>query len=222
LSLESRKSTALQDPGAEMVDQLTSVWARYGRIALGVVGALIVIAGVAYFTIRQNAAQDNAASKKLSEADMLFWQGDYERSKTAAQEVSRTYGSTPSGVDGHRIAGDDLYWRGDFKGAIVEYKAYLAKQGKGIVAQAVQRSLAYAYDSDKQFGEAARLYDGLVGVFDRESSAEMLMASSRCNEAAGNKSEAVKRLQRLVDEFGDSSLAMRARVKLAELGAAAN
>ena len=41
--MESRKSGALVDSGAELVDQFTSVWDRYGRIVLGSVGALIVI-----------------------------------------------------------------------------------------------------------------------------------------------------------------------------------
>ena len=56
------------DQGAEMVDQLTSVWQRYARIALAVLGAIVVVAGVAYYTIQQNKAQENLASKKLAEA----------------------------------------------------------------------------------------------------------------------------------------------------------
>ena len=63
MSLESRKSSALQDPGAEMVDQLTALWNRYGRIALGVVGALVVVGAVAGYTIHQSREQENAASK---------------------------------------------------------------------------------------------------------------------------------------------------------------
>jgi tetratricopeptide (TPR) repeat protein len=222
LSLESRKSSALTDPGAELVDHITAAWQRYGRIALGAVGAIVVVAAVAYFTIRQNEAQDNAASQKLAQADVLYWQGDYDRAKTTAQEVARTFGSTPSGIDAHRIAGDAAFWRGNWKDAIGEYNAFLSKKGSGLVANSVRRSLAYAYDSNKQYAEAAKTYDQIVGVFERETSAEMLAASARCYEALGNKAEAVKRLQRVTGEFGETSFSARARLKLAELGATSN
>lgn len=222
MSLESRKGTALQDPGAEMLDQLTDLWARYGRIILGALVALALVAAVAYFTIRSNASQEVAASEKLAQANMLFWQGDYDRSKTIADEVSKQYGGTPSGIDALRISGDDAYWRGNWKDAIAQYKAYLGKNGSGLMGNVVRRSLAYALESDHQNAEAAKLYDGLVGVFDRESSGEFLAAAARCEEALGNKAEAARRLQRLTDEFGETSYANRARVKLAELGASSS
>lgn len=221
MSLESRKGTALQDPGAEMLDQVTSLWERYGRIILGALVAVVAVAAVAYFTIRSNATQEVSASEKLAQANALFWQGDYDRSKSIADETAKQYGGTPSGIDALRISGDNAYWRGNWKDAITQYKAYLGKSGSGLMGNVVRRSLAYAYESDKQQAEAAKLYDGLAGVFDRESSAEFLAASARCHEALGNKAEAVKRLQRLTDEFGETSYASRARVKLAELSASA-
>ncbi len=217
MSLESRKGTALEDPGAELVDRLTALWARYARIILGALVAVVVVAGVAFYTIRSGATLEAAASEKLASANAMFWQGDYDRAKTAADEVAKQYGGTPSGIDALRIAGDAAYWKGDWKDAITEYKAYLGKQGSGLMGNVVRRSLAYALESDKQYAEAAKLYDGLVGAFDRESSAEFLSASARCEVALGNVPEAVKRLQRLADEFGDTSYAMKARVRLAEL-----
>ena len=218
MSLESRKGTALEDPGADMLDQLNTVWGRYGRVVLGVVVAIVAVGAVAYFSVRSNATQEVAASEKLSQANSMFWQGDYARSKTIADEVAKQYGGTPSGLDALRISGDDSYWLGNWKDAITQYKAYLAKSGSGLTANTVRRSLAYAYESDGQNAEAAKLYDGLIGIFDRESTAEFLVASARCHQALGNKPEAVKRLQRLADEFGDTSYASVARLRLAELG----
>jgi hypothetical protein len=59
-------------------------------------------------------------------------------------------------------------------------------------------------------------------VFGRESSAEFLAAAARCQRAAGKPAEAVKSLQRLVGEYGESSYANLARVLIAELSAAAH
>lgn len=221
MSEEHRKGLAPEDSGALVVETVTSFWDRFGRVVLGVVVAVIALGAIAYFTMQANERKNNAAAEKLAEANALFWNGDYDRSQTVAADVVKLYGDTPNGNDARRVAGDAFYWKGKWKEAIEQYKAYLGKQGTGIVAQSVRRSLAYAYESDKQYAEAGKLYDGLVGVFERESSGEMLAASARCLEAANNKPEAAKRLQRLLDEFGDTSYANRARVKLAELQAPA-
>ncbi len=221
MSLESRKHTALQDPGAEMVDRMTALWDRYGRIALAVLAGIVVIAAVAILTVRHNADQDNQAAKAAAEADYLFRRGDLERARTTALQVARTWGSTPSGNDAHRIAGDAAFWSGNFKDAISEYKAYLAKSRPGLPADCVRRSLAYALDNDRQMAEAAKTYTQVSSAFDRESNAEMLYDAARCDLAAGNRAEAVKTLQRISDELGETSYAARARVRLGELGVTA-
>jgi tetratricopeptide (TPR) repeat protein len=200
-----------------LLDGVTLFWERYGRLALGAVGVAVVVSAGLFMTLRARASQEEQASGKLAEANVLFWQGDYPRSLELAKQVSQQFGSTPSGNDAHRLAGDNAYWSGDFKTAVGEYRAYLAKQKSGVVADATRRSLAYALESDLKFAEAAPIYDQLVGVFDRESSAEFLMASARCHLQMKQPAEAVKRLQRLVDEFGESSVAMRARQEIGEI-----
>ena len=142
----------------------------------------------------------------------------------SAKQIAQQYGSTPSGNDAHRLAGDDAFWNGmqrgqaaDFKTAVTEYRTYLAHAPKGPLADAARRSLAYALESDKQFEEAAKTYDQLVGAFDRESSAEFLMAAARNYQALGRRDEALKRLRRVADEFGDTSYALPARVRVAQI-----
>ncbi len=217
MSLESRKTAQLEDPGAELLDRAQTLWNRFGRITLGVLAAVVVVGVGFYFTSQANARRENEASARLSEANQLFWQGDYDRSLTMSEEVAKQFGGTPSGTDALRIAGDNAYWKGDWKASITHYKAYLGKHATGLVADAVRRSLAYAYESDGQPAEAVKLYDQLVGRFERESSAEFLFAAARCYVALGNPAEARKRAQRIVTEFGETSYAMPARVLVAEL-----
>ncbi len=220
MPLEDRRRARLEDPGAELLDHLGTFWERQGRAVLGAVGILAVVGVIAFFMLRERAAQEEQAAGKLAEASILFWQGEYARSLQYARQVSQQYASTPSGLDAHRLAGDDAYWNGDFKSAVSEYRAYLGKQKTGLLADAARRSLAYALESDRQFLEAAPLFDRLVGVFDRESSAEFLAAGARCYQSAGRPAEAAKRLQRLVDEFGETSYAAQARTDLASLSGA--
>lgn len=214
-----RAAARLEDPGAELLDRATGVWDRYGRFALIAVAAVAVVGALVFLTARSRAASEEQAAGRLAEANVLFWQGEYARSQQLAQEVAKQYPSTPSGIDAHRLAGDDAYWNGDFKTAVQEYRTYLDKKKTGLLADAVRRSLAYALESSHQYPEATQAYTSLVGVFDRESSAEFLAGAARSQRAAGNTAEAVKLLQRLVNEFGETTHAGLARVQLAELTA---
>ena len=225
MSLES-KTQRLSDPGAEFIDRAQTIWDRYGRIVLGVIGAVALAAILGFFFMRSRGTAESQAAAKLAEANMFYWQGQYDRAIESGKQVYTQFGSTPSGADAHRLVGDAHYWQGtlqnqpaEYKTAITEYRSYLSKVKSGVLADAVRRSLAYALETDHQDAEAAKLYEGLVGKFDRESSAEFLTAASRCYETLQKKPEAIKSLQRVVDEFGDTSYAPAARVHLAELQA---
>jgi TolA-binding protein len=192
------------------------MWDRYGRIVLGVVGGIAVIGAIAFLMMRSRSAAENQAAGQLAEASALYWQGDYARSLTMSKQIYQQYSGAPSGIEAHRLAGDNAYWSGDYKTAITEYQAYLGKVKTGVLADAARRSLAYAYESDRQYGPAATTFESLVGKFDRESSAEFLMAAARNLRAQNKPAEARQRLQRLVDEFGETSVAPLVRIELAE------
>lgn len=216
MSLETQKSH-IEDPGADLLDRAQGLWNRYGQPLL--IALLVVAAGAigTYYWMNGQARQENAASEKLAQANDLFWRADYDRSRTLAQEVSKAYPNTPSGIDALRIAGDDAYWRGNWKDAIADYEAYLKKNSSGIIANGVRRSLAYAQESTGQFEAAAGNFDKLIGVFDRESSGELLFSSARCLVAAKKPDDAKTRLQRILDEFPDSGYQLQARMELGRL-----
>ncbi len=221
MPLQSQHSTRIEQPGAQIMVPLAHFWERYGRIAAGVLAGLVVAGAVGYFALRARRAAEEAAAGKLAEASLLYWQqGDYQRSLQLARETAAQYGSTPSGRDAHRQAGDAAYWGGDFKTAVAEYRRYLATNPPGLLGDAARRSLAYALESDGQYLEAVKEYEALVGRFERGSSAEFLLAAARCLKAANQTPAAVERLRRLVDEYGETEYAKQARIELTELAAA--
>jgi TolA-binding protein len=222
LSLETRKAAShLEDPGAEMLDRMTTLWTAWGRWVLIALGAAAAIGAGVFFWMRSRETAEAEASRKLTEANVLFWQGDYARSLELAKQVGAEHPGTATAVDAHRLAGDDAYWSGDFATAITEYRAYLDQAPKGMLADAVNRSLAYALESGGNPAEAAPIYARLVGTFDRESSAEFLYAAARCERTSGKTAEAIAYLERLTGEFGETSFAPRARLMIAELQAPA-
>ena len=216
--MTQHRSEQLHDPGAELLDRASSAWNRYGRIALIAIGVLAAGGALAFFGMRARARSEDQAANRLADANVLFWQGDYKRSAEVAKLVGEQWPGTPSGRDSHRLAGDDAFWTGDFKTAITEYRAYLERHKNGLLADAVRRSLAYALESDRQYTEAAAAYEALVGVFDRESTAEFMVAAARCAREAGNTQHATELLKRMLSEFGSSGYAPMARIELAEMG----
>jgi hypothetical protein len=224
-----RKSARLADPGAEFLDSVTGLWSRFGRILLIALGVIAAVVLGTVLVANNRAAAEQQASAKLMEADMLFWQGDYPRALQSARQTYEQWGQTRSGTDAHRIAGDAQFWQGDFKSAVTEYRAYLEHVKVSPLAESVRRSLAYALESQGNprtgavqptaLEEAQRTYLSLVGVFDRESSAEFLIAAARCARALHHDAQAVQFLQRVDREFGETAQANRARMELAELEA---
>jgi tetratricopeptide (TPR) repeat protein len=220
LSLESQKRRGLGPEGAEILERFGVWWTQYSRIVFGVAAAVVVVGAAFVFQRRSAAAQEEQAAGKLAEASIYYWQGDYPHSLELAKQIYAQYASSPSGIEAHRLAGDNAFWAGDFKSAVAEYRRYIDKVKTGLLADAARRSLAYALESDGQTIEAAQLYEQLVGRFDRTSSAEFLFAAARCYRTAGMTAEAVKRLKRVDEEFGDTSYAQPARVELGEIAAA--
>lgn len=218
MPLATQRHSHIEDPGAALLDRMTNFWDRFGRIALGAVGVLAAAGLVAFFTLRARAAAENEASGQLTEANYFFWQGDYTRSLQVAKQVSEQFPSTWSGVDALRLAGDDAFWNGDWKSSADYYRRYLEKNQRGVVSDATRRGYAYALESAGQHQPAAEQFEALVGKFDRESSGEFLAASARCHRALGQPQEAAKRLRRVLDEYGETSHAATARIRLGELG----
>ncbi len=219
MPLQTQHSTRIEQPGAEIMVPVGDFLRRYGRIVIGVAVGLAVVGTILLLTQRARRAAEEAAAGKLAEASLYYWQGDYQRSLALARETAQQYGSTPSGRDAFRQAGDAAYWGGEFKAAAAEYRRYLEGKPAGLLADAARRSLAYALESDGQHLEAVKEYDALVGRFDRASSAEFLVAAARCLQAAGQVPAAIERLHRVTDEFGETEYANQARITLAELGA---
>jgi tetratricopeptide (TPR) repeat protein len=222
LSLASQRRAHIADPGAQILDQIAAFWTQYNRIALAVVGTLAAIAAIAFFTLRARAAAEAEAAGQLAESNILFWQGEYTRSLQVAKQVAEQFGSTPSGTDALRLAGDDSFWNGDFKGSVDYYRRFLDRVKTGAVSDAVRRSYAYALESTGQAKAAADLYESLVGKFDRESSAEFLASAARCERTLHQPVEAQRLLRRLLDEFGETSYANSARTHLGELTSGAS
>ena len=213
MALETQQARRLEPEGAELMDRVSNWWEDYQRILLIAVAVMVLVGGGGYLYLRSQRTQEDQAAGQLAEASVVFWQGDYNRSLQVAKQAYTQYPSTRSGIDAHRVAGDAAFWLGDFRNAVSEYRRYLDKVKSGELADAARRSLAYSLESNGQTQDAAKEYDTLVDRFDRSTSAELLTGAARCYRRLNQPAE-IKRLERVVHEFGD----VLARVELGEEG----
>lgn len=220
MALSTQKSRSLGYEGAERIEEFQAWWARYSKIVLGTLAVAAVVVVALVFNQRTRTVQEGAAAGKLAEASVYYWQQDYPRCLELAKQIYTQYPNTPSGLEAHRMVGDASFWNGDFKTAITEYRKYLDHMKQPIFANAARRSLAYALESDGQRLEAAKEYEGLIGKFDRNSSAEFLVAAARCYRGLNRPADAMERLKRVDLEFGETNYANQARLELGELAAA--
>ena len=120
MSLESRKNTAMDDPGAELLDKASSLWQHYGRIILGTVVGLAVVGLAAYYVTAGNARKENDASEKLAQANDLFWRADYDRSRQMAQDVAKQFNRGAydqiSGTEVRRTVASRERWASPIRG----------------------------------------------------------------------------------------------------------
>jgi TolA-binding protein len=211
---------SMDEFGLQGLDRVRAFWDAYHKVILGVGGAIVAAIIVGIFTLRAREEASATAAGRLAEASLQYWQGNYQGSLSAAQQVAGQYGGTPAGKDAWRLAGDDQYWLGQFKDAAVSYRKYLDHAKPGLLSDAVRRSLAYALESDRQFDEASKVYLEIAPRLDRESAADCLMGAARCARASGKNAEAADLYRRVVNEYGDTGPARMARVYQAEMGVA--
>jgi TolA-binding protein len=220
LALSRHQRMSMEEFGMQGMDRMKHFWDVYQKVIIGVGGAIIAVVIVAVFTLRARDEANSTAAGRLAEASLQYWQGNYQASLSAAQQVAGQYGGTPAGKDAWRLAEDDQYWLGQFKDAATSYRKYLEHAKPGMLSDAARRSLAYALESDRQFDEASKIFLDIAPRLDRESGADCLMGAARCARASGKNAEAADLYRRVVDEFGDTGPARMARVYQAEMGVA--
>ncbi len=207
---------SMDEFGMDGLDRLRHYWELNQKLILGMLGVVLAAAIIGFFTWRARIEASSSAAGRLAEASVQFWQGNYQGSLGIAQQVAGQHGGTPAGVDAWRLIGDNQYWLGQFKDAAASYRKFLDRRKRGVLADAVRRSLAYALESDRQFDEAARIYLDLATRLDRESAADCLLGAARCLRAAGRAAEAANLYRRVASDFGETGSARMARIYLAE------
>ena len=173
--------------------------------------------------IQTYGAPVTASLEDLPEAGGVPTYGTVEERDGRALEIADTilsrYGRSPSAPKARYYRGLALAGlkRPDEAGAAFE--EILKRHPRDFLAPLARHQLARLLESGGRPGEALIHYQALAddarGVFPRE---EGLLGVARCQEALGQKEEALRTYRRVVADFPDSDYQFEARRKAEELG----
>lgn len=203
-------------------------WVRFqdwvlenSRVILGVVGVAAALGIVTFLWMRTRADSEAKASGALAEASALYWRGDYGPLIQRANDIKREYGGTKAATEAERMLGDAYFWQGDFAKAKESYESYLKKTpASSQLRPGVERSMAQALESQKQYTQAAEIYERLAAADGpRDVRGELYYAAGRAWQEAGRLDKAKPVYQKLAAEFGDTPSAGDAEIALGELEA---
>jgi TolA-binding protein len=189
------------------------------RIVLATVGIVVAVVAIGALWFKSRSDAEVKASGKLAEASALYWRGEYGPLSQRVLDIRRDYPGTKAAAEATRMLGDSYFWQGDFKKAIGSYNEYLSHiPASSPLRPGIDRSIAQAYESQRQFKDAAAQYEKAAKEFpSRMDQADMLMAAGRSYQAMSDFTHAKATLQKVADEYSDTPFSNDAEMRLGEI-----
>lgn len=189
------------------------------KIVGGVLAAIVVAAVAGLFISRANQRANAEANSTIAEASVHYWQGNYVRTIQLTDQVLSTFGQTSAANDARRLKADALFWQGAFDSSAMLYKTYLSKHPQDDpLRRAVQMSLAFALESNKDYAGAGKLYEELATKApDRSTTADLLIAAARSYREAKQPDKSKALYEKVANDYKDTTYARDAEVALGEL-----
>jgi len=195
-------------------------WIRHNRnVVFGAVGVLVVAIGGGALWRNAMARKETAARSTLAEASASYWSGDYPKTIQLSDQVLAEAGGTGAAVDAKRMKADALFWQGSFDSAATLYGEVLRAQPSNTpMATAVEQSLAFALESNKEYAKAAGHYESVAqDAPDRANAADFWLAAARAHRLAGDTAKAQALYEKVVNEYRETPYARDAEVALGEM-----
>jgi TolA-binding protein len=220
----------------------TSDWVALNRRLIGLAAAGLALALVAALGARSFMASRSAAAsflvgemiqthrapvtaslEDLPEAGGVRTYGTVEERDARVLEIAESilarYGRTSSAPKARYYKGLALAGLRRDDEARAAFEDFLRRHPRDFLAPWARHHLGRMLEAGGRPGEALIHYQALAddarGIFPRE---EGLLGVARCQEALGQKEEALKVYRRIVADFPDSDYQFEARRKVEELG----
>lgn len=160
-------------------------------VGVTIVVFVLVVAGNRYQSYRTSKAADALYEAQKSAGDAR---------QRALLNIADDYGGTPAGREAMMMSGDDLFARGDYAGALVQFEN-LATKGKGnpLMEAAALHKVAATQRALGKIEDAAKTYLSAAGNYKNLNKDESFYQAARCYEDLKQYGEAAKLYKRVID-----------------------
>jgi len=197
-------------------------WARSNeKLVAGIAIGLAVVAAGIWFAVSARERRETFARRELAQARQSAEAGNLPLAASDLSRVVSSFGGTSAGQEAQLVLAEVRLRQGQGALAASELQDFVAGGVKPQYRTQAYELLGLALEQTGRFDAAGRAFeDGarLALAQYKYLSASLLLSASRAYAAAGDTAAAVRALEQLAAEFGETSGAQEARLRLAELG----
>lgn len=189
-------------------------------LVAGVVLAVALVAGGAFFLVRSSRLKQERADVLLGRATTLMETQQAEAARPLLEKVRDDFGGTRAAADARYFLGMNALAADQVAEARAELTAFLAEHdGEDFMKAAAQGGLAACLEREQKWAEAAEAWTRAAMV-DEEgnfNAPTYLFNAALCWELAGKADEALPLLERILEKYPKSALKTKVEVLQARL-----
>jgi len=189
-------------------------------LVAGVVLAVALVAGGAFFMMRSSRLKQERADVLLGRATALMDAQQSEAARPLLEKVRDDFGGTRAAADARFFLGMNALAADQVAEARAELTAFLSEHdGDDFMHAAAQGGLAACLEREQKWAEAAEAWTraALVDEAGNFNAPTYLFNAALCWELAGKAEEALPLLDRLLEKYPQSPLKTKVEVLQARL-----
>jgi TolA-binding protein len=211
------KQEAREDRVAVAATQAYEYARRNARWVLGGIAVAAVAIVVALLLAQGRARAERQASSAMTQAQGLYMSGDFSQAATQFQAVADHYGSARSARLARLYEANAQLASGNAADAEQSFRRFLgSSRTDPISLAAAHRGLGGSLAGQGKTAEAAAEYEKAAKIDGDPMLADDWLNAGRCYLEAGQKNDAVRAFQAVLDQSSQSAAASEAKERLAE------
>jgi predicted negative regulator of RcsB-dependent stress response len=219
------KETTAEAPRVEQQDHLEGLvrWVRAHERQVAVVGVVVALTAFGvWYAIAAKGRREAFARRELAQARASVDAGNLPLASSDLSRIVSSAGGTSAGQEARLLLAEVRLMQGQADLAASELREFIAAGPKPEYRSQAHELLGVALEQAGQPVAAAQAYrDGAQAAGDAGYhflQAALLLNAGRAFALAGDTAAAVAALERVVRDFGETTAASEATLRMAELG----
>jgi predicted negative regulator of RcsB-dependent stress response len=219
------KETTAETPRAEEQDRIESIvkWAKAHERPVAVIGVVVALAAFGvWYAIAAKDRREAFARRELAQARVAADAGNLPLASSDLSRIVSSAGGTSAGQEARLLLAEVRLMQGQAELAATELREFLALGPKQQYRAQTHELLGIALEQAGQLKAAAEAYRDGAGAATEAGytflSATLWLKAGRAFAAAADTASALAAFEQVVRDFGETSAASEAQLRMAELG----